>query len=143
MPDEYEWVNRHTWQSWRERYKRHQEEFDPIIERMAEQLNPSPRRTYDLNRKAGKSYRQPVYYIDSQDEEEEEDNLLATRGEADAENSEEHRAPRRRSHTNDERPAQRRRTQNDEDPEEMPTPSRNKGKQRAREQSVSLFDSEL
>ncbi|KAJ6624522.1 hypothetical protein B0H10DRAFT_2006309 [Mycena sp. CBHHK59/15] len=35
LPEEYDWVNRHTWQSWRERYKTRQRIFDPIIADMA------------------------------------------------------------------------------------------------------------
>ena len=30
----YPWAARHTWQSWRERYRKRQDFFDPIIERI-------------------------------------------------------------------------------------------------------------
>lgn len=136
MPDEYEWVTRHTWQSWRERYKTRQDEFDPAIQRIAEQLNPSPRRTYDLNRKAAKTYRSRQRAHSDDDEEDDDDGV----------DIEELRAPRRRRNsTDDERPARRRsrRTENEDVPEEPPSPSQNKGKQRARERSVPGFDSEL
>lgn len=37
---EYAWVSRHTWQSWRERYKKNAERLDKVIGRIVEQKMP-------------------------------------------------------------------------------------------------------
>jgi hypothetical protein len=37
---EYAWVSRHTWQSWRERYKKNAERLDKVIARIVEQKMP-------------------------------------------------------------------------------------------------------
>ncbi|TRM65764.1 hypothetical protein BD626DRAFT_627782 [Schizophyllum amplum] len=37
---QYEWVKRHTWQSWRERYKKHGHRLDRMIESIVEQRKP-------------------------------------------------------------------------------------------------------
>ena len=39
---EYAWVSRHTWQSWRERYKKNAARLDPIISGIVEQKKPLP-----------------------------------------------------------------------------------------------------
>jgi hypothetical protein len=39
---EYAWVSRHTWQSWRERYKKNAGRLDNIIARIVEQKRPAP-----------------------------------------------------------------------------------------------------
>ncbi|KAF8912817.1 hypothetical protein CPB84DRAFT_466280 [Gymnopilus junonius] len=39
---EYAWVTRHTWQSWRERYKKNSARLDAIIARIVEQKKPIP-----------------------------------------------------------------------------------------------------
>ncbi|KAF8807554.1 hypothetical protein BYT27DRAFT_7189632 [Phlegmacium glaucopus] len=39
---EYAWVSRHTWQSWRERYKKNAERLDNIIASIVEQKKPAP-----------------------------------------------------------------------------------------------------
>ncbi|KAF8167949.1 hypothetical protein B0H34DRAFT_38868 [Crassisporium funariophilum] len=39
---EYAWVTRHTWQSWRERYKKNSERLDATIARIVEQKKPAP-----------------------------------------------------------------------------------------------------
>ncbi|KAJ7721551.1 hypothetical protein DFH07DRAFT_857708 [Mycena maculata] len=70
LPDEYEWVLRHTWQSWRERYKTRQEWFDPRISVLAKKLDPAPHQKYELSRNAPR-LRQKIYM-----EEEEEENEL-------------------------------------------------------------------
>ncbi len=38
---EYSWVSRHTWQSWRERYKKNASRLDVIIARVVEQKRPA------------------------------------------------------------------------------------------------------
>ncbi|KAH9486777.1 hypothetical protein JR316_0000842 [Psilocybe cubensis] len=39
---EYAWVTRHTWQSWRERYKKNSSRLDVVIARIVEQKKPIP-----------------------------------------------------------------------------------------------------
>ncbi|KDR85148.1 hypothetical protein GALMADRAFT_233800 [Galerina marginata CBS 339.88] len=39
---EYAWVTRHTWQSWRERYKKNSARLDTIIARVVDQKKPAP-----------------------------------------------------------------------------------------------------
>src|SRR6266498_3234222 len=39
---EYSWVSRHTWQSWRERYKKNAERLDKVIATIVEQKRPQP-----------------------------------------------------------------------------------------------------
>ncbi|KAJ7438499.1 hypothetical protein FB451DRAFT_160259 [Mycena latifolia] len=51
-PKEYGWVLRHTWQSWRERYKKNQERFDRVIEEQIVPLGVAPHQMYNLSRKA-------------------------------------------------------------------------------------------
>ncbi|KAI0048351.1 hypothetical protein FA95DRAFT_1539877 [Auriscalpium vulgare] len=38
---EYAWVSRHTWQSWRERYKKNSQRLDSLIQAIVEQKKPS------------------------------------------------------------------------------------------------------
>ncbi len=38
---EYSWVTRHTWQSWRERYKKNSQRLDTLIQAIVEQKKPS------------------------------------------------------------------------------------------------------
>ncbi|KAI0304715.1 hypothetical protein BC826DRAFT_977866 [Russula brevipes] len=38
---EYAWVTRHTWQSWRERYKKNSQRLDTIIQAIVEQKKPT------------------------------------------------------------------------------------------------------
>ncbi|KAI0307973.1 hypothetical protein B0F90DRAFT_1807310 [Multifurca ochricompacta] len=38
---EYAWVSRHTWQSWRERYKKNSQRLDTMIQAIVEQKKPS------------------------------------------------------------------------------------------------------
>ncbi|KAK1223818.1 hypothetical protein PQX77_013342 [Marasmius sp. AFHP31] len=38
----YTWVQRHTWQSWRERYKKHAEKLDKIIDEIVHETKPNP-----------------------------------------------------------------------------------------------------
>ncbi|KAH9037943.1 hypothetical protein EDB84DRAFT_1587904 [Lactarius hengduanensis] len=38
---EYTWVTRHTWQSWRERYKKNSQRLDTLIQAIVEQKKPS------------------------------------------------------------------------------------------------------
>ncbi|KAF9015313.1 hypothetical protein BDQ17DRAFT_1269058 [Cyathus striatus] len=39
---EYAWVSRHTWQSWRERYKKNAARLDTVIARIVDQKKPAP-----------------------------------------------------------------------------------------------------
>jgi hypothetical protein len=38
---EYAWVTRHTWQSWRERYKKNSQRLDTLIQAIVEQKKPT------------------------------------------------------------------------------------------------------
>ena len=38
---EYAWVSRHTWQSWRERYKKNSQRLDTLIQAIVEQKKPT------------------------------------------------------------------------------------------------------
>jgi hypothetical protein len=38
---EYAWVTRHTWQSWRERYKKNSQRLDALIQAIVEQKKPT------------------------------------------------------------------------------------------------------
>lgn len=80
LPDEYDWVRRHTWHSWRERYKTRQAWFDPRIAKLAKKLDPAPHQKYELSRKIprGSRRRNTGGEMDSdeedfEDEEEEEE----------------------------------------------------------------------
>ncbi|KAJ7510167.1 hypothetical protein B0H11DRAFT_1958001 [Mycena galericulata] len=90
IPEEYGWVLRHTWHSWRERYKQNQAWFDPRIAKLAKKLDPAPHQKYELSRKVPKGSRRKGGghemdsddgeefeddYDDEQEEEEEEDEL--------------------------------------------------------------------
>ncbi|KAJ6537319.1 hypothetical protein B0H10DRAFT_2142594 [Mycena sp. CBHHK59/15] len=72
LPEEYDWVNRHTWQSWRERYKTRQRIFDPIIADMAAQLDTEPHQRYELSRKAVHTASQHEYLFEDDELEGEE-----------------------------------------------------------------------
>ncbi|KAF7322467.1 Myb-DNA-bind-2 domain-containing protein [Mycena chlorophos] len=54
LPNEYAWVSRHTWQSWRERYKKNQEWFDAQIEDSRPDEGTQSHQRYELSRKAVK-----------------------------------------------------------------------------------------
>ncbi|CAL1703149.1 unnamed protein product [Somion occarium] len=70
------WAKRHPWQAWREHYKMHQEELDPIIERLAKQNPPVNKALYERDRRRGRAGRKAVQHhvdeVDSGDEEDEE-----------------------------------------------------------------------
>jgi hypothetical protein len=78
LPEEYGWVLRHTWQSWRERYKKRQEWFDERITELAAELKPTPYQKYHLSRKPARyfaSHRAGYEMYREEEEEEEEDEL--------------------------------------------------------------------
>ena len=52
--EEYEWVTRHTWHSWRERYVRNQEVLDPIIDQYVEEYPPEERVVDRRDRRFGR-----------------------------------------------------------------------------------------
>lgn len=77
LPEEYGWVLRHTWQSWRERYKKRQEWFDERITELAAELKPTPHQKYHLSRKPARYFatHRAGYEMYREEEEEEEDEL--------------------------------------------------------------------
>ncbi|KAK7679594.1 hypothetical protein QCA50_017305 [Cerrena zonata] len=66
------WAKRHTWQSWREHYKKNQLELDPIIDEIAPRYPPQHRGQYELSRRAGPRKRVHHEVFDDEEEEEEE-----------------------------------------------------------------------
>lgn len=50
-----EWARRHTIESWRERYRKRREHFDPIIDRYVRKAPPEPSAWYGLSRKYNKN----------------------------------------------------------------------------------------
>ncbi|KAJ7087740.1 hypothetical protein C8R44DRAFT_26254 [Mycena epipterygia] len=74
LPDEYDWALRHTWQSWRERYKKNQNRFDSFIKESGVGHGVEPHQKYHLSRKAiNRSARQKAEDDDSAEEEEGEE----------------------------------------------------------------------
>ncbi|KAF7311485.1 Myb-DNA-bind-2 domain-containing protein [Mycena kentingensis (nom. inval.)] len=71
MPDEYAWVKRHTWQSWREHYKKNQEWFDQKIEGRPDDGTQAHQR-YELSRKADKSKGRVRYHTEGDEDDDEE-----------------------------------------------------------------------
>ncbi|KAJ6453490.1 hypothetical protein C8R47DRAFT_1168138 [Mycena vitilis] len=71
LEDEYRWALRHTWQSWRERYKKKQEWFDARIIELDPKIKAAPHQRYHLNRNAPR--RSVKYRMDDRTEEEEEE----------------------------------------------------------------------
>ncbi|KAJ7221040.1 hypothetical protein B0H12DRAFT_1031580 [Mycena haematopus] len=70
-PVEYDWVQRHTWQSWRERYKKKQEKFDERIKMLG--IESAPHQRYHLSRKATRRYMQEAWEEEEEEEKEEEE----------------------------------------------------------------------
>ncbi|KAJ7672521.1 hypothetical protein DFH06DRAFT_94539 [Mycena polygramma] len=73
---EYDWAKRHTWQSWRERYKKNQAWFDARITALAAKIKPALHQRYHLNRNAPRrssAKRNRYNEMDSAEEEEEEE----------------------------------------------------------------------
>ncbi|KAG6854693.1 hypothetical protein C0991_002404 [Blastosporella zonata] len=50
-PVEFAWVKRHTWQSWRNRFNKNMERFEPMIDRHVASEDPSWKQQYPLQRK--------------------------------------------------------------------------------------------
>ncbi|KAF7338044.1 Myb-DNA-bind-2 domain-containing protein [Mycena venus] len=67
LPDEYYWVLNHTWQSWRERYKKNQGWFDERIAELAAQIKPAQHQKYELSRKATRILSSPPHSDGAQD----------------------------------------------------------------------------
>ena len=63
--------SRHTWQAWREHYKKHQDEFDPIINVFAKQYPANHPGLYELNRNL--NGRKRLHHEIMEEEEEEEE----------------------------------------------------------------------
>ncbi|KAJ7047127.1 hypothetical protein C8F04DRAFT_1062785 [Mycena alexandri] len=76
LPLEYDWALRHTWQSWRQRYKTKQEWFDARITELAERIKPAPHQRYHLSRNA-------VHRSARREEEEEEEEEVEVEEEED------------------------------------------------------------
>ncbi|KAF5349456.1 hypothetical protein D9757_012423 [Collybiopsis confluens] len=55
LPPTYHWVKRHTDQSWREFYKKHQSELDHKIADIVAESKPNPKAAYHRDRKFSKS----------------------------------------------------------------------------------------
>ncbi|KAJ7709568.1 hypothetical protein B0H17DRAFT_1028340 [Mycena rosella] len=66
-PEEYNWAFRHTWQSWRERYKKNQGRLDAYIDAWVVPLGVEPHQMYHLSRNAPRTSHR-------EEEEEEEEN---------------------------------------------------------------------
>ncbi|KAJ7156994.1 hypothetical protein C8R43DRAFT_411549 [Mycena crocata] len=80
--EEFAWVRRHTWQSWRERYKKCKNRFDPLIATLAAKLDVAPHQKYHLSRNAphsGRAARDEEIYSAEEEEEEEHDGDVANR----------------------------------------------------------------
>lgn len=54
MPDEYNWTKRHTWQSWRERYKKNARRLDPMIVQFVKREKPTEMQRYYRDRRIGR-----------------------------------------------------------------------------------------
>ena len=67
----YDWSQRHTWQSWRERYKKNFEKFDRLIEEYLEKnpRHPQGKGEYQLKRKG--------FVVEESEESEEEDRKVS------------------------------------------------------------------
>ncbi|KAJ7074156.1 hypothetical protein C8F01DRAFT_10688 [Mycena amicta] len=72
LPEEYAWAKRHTWQSWRERYKKNQHKFDTRIEEERPHEGTAEHQRYELSRKAPRSGPRIQYNRESNSPESEE-----------------------------------------------------------------------
>lgn len=52
-PEAFKWASRHTYQSWRDRYYKNQEYFNPIIERIAAREKPTKKQIWKEDRRRG------------------------------------------------------------------------------------------
>ncbi|KAJ6502215.1 hypothetical protein C8R45DRAFT_612567 [Mycena sanguinolenta] len=75
-PEEYSWAGRHTWQSWRERYRKRQDWFDDRIAALAAHIKPALHQQYELSRKANHRLREEEEESGSDEEQEEEEDEL-------------------------------------------------------------------
>ncbi|RXW18970.1 hypothetical protein EST38_g6880 [Candolleomyces aberdarensis] len=65
---DYEWANRHTWQSWRNRYKQKPEKIDKLIASFVPTMNPKRMNRWGEDRRVNK-----VYVKEEQEDDEDED----------------------------------------------------------------------
>lgn len=95
-PEHYGWVRRHTWQSWRNRYVKDQDRFDPKIDRFVKR-NPHYKEGKGRYRLSRRSHRKRRAYSESEEEEEGEeidvDNGELLPEEDDEEDKEDHDQP--------------------------------------------------
>ncbi|PCH38508.1 hypothetical protein WOLCODRAFT_136314 [Wolfiporia cocos MD-104 SS10] len=70
--EDFQWALRHTEQSWRERYRKRQETFDPVIEHIVEQNPPREdgKGLYELSRRFGPRARKRAQIRHFEEEEE-------------------------------------------------------------------------
>ncbi|KAI6110269.1 hypothetical protein EDD16DRAFT_1898001 [Pisolithus croceorrhizus] len=70
---EYIWAARHTWHSWRERYKKNRDYFDPIIAKIAETLQDGHGHGHEHRSRKYKGIRSKSLDLEDEEEEEEEE----------------------------------------------------------------------
>ncbi|KAF8637418.1 hypothetical protein AX17_002913 [Amanita inopinata Kibby_2008] len=87
MPEDgrYEWVNRHTQQSWREHYKKNRDRMDAMIEYIADLERPTSRQLFEHDRRlakgeiedpdSGDSSHRSLFGASPEEEEESEDEV--------------------------------------------------------------------
>ncbi len=68
MPEDYEWSLRHTWQSWREHYRKNEERLDALIEDKVAQQGVDNHTTFEFVRYGPNAVKQ-----EEEEEEEEEE----------------------------------------------------------------------
>ncbi|KAJ7219581.1 hypothetical protein GGX14DRAFT_436809 [Mycena pura] len=73
LPQEYKWAKRHTWQSWRTRYKYKREWFNAQIHAVIPTLDTASHQRYDYSQKATKRHRRQVSTDPSESEEVDDD----------------------------------------------------------------------
>lgn len=66
--EDFAWAKRHTWQSWRSRYKNNTEKIDRLIESYVPTMNPKRKNRWGEDRRANQ-----VYVKEEQEEDEEEE----------------------------------------------------------------------
>ncbi|KAJ7578459.1 hypothetical protein C8J56DRAFT_967984, partial [Mycena floridula] len=60
LPEPYYWAQNHSWQSWREHYKRNQTRLDPIISRYVLKVKPTAKSTFGYSRAKRKKRRRKI-----------------------------------------------------------------------------------
>uniref|UniRef100_D8PV44 BRCT domain-containing protein n=1 Tax=Schizophyllum commune (strain H4-8 / FGSC 9210) TaxID=578458 RepID=D8PV44_SCHCM len=69
----FEWVRRHTYQSWHERYRKNQARLDPLIDAIAAREDPPDTVTYERNRMYRQGNPKHIYVQEEEEEEEGEE----------------------------------------------------------------------